>query len=139
MSTQTLCNVFKLNLVKGLENFNTGTPYTYKLALYSEAANLDASTVAYTTSEEITGVGYIAGGIALTPVEPALDAGKAIVSFINPVWSPATFTARYALVYNATTTAAVAVLDFGAEKIAVNSFTVQFPVADAENAIIRIA
>lgn len=139
MSSQTLCNVFKVNLLKGLENFNTGTPYTYNIALYDSTANLDADTLTYTATGEVVGTGYVAGGAVLTPTVPVLSGDKAVQSFANVIWTPASFTARYALIYNATTTAAVAVLDFGADKTAVTEFEVQFPVADASSAIIRIA
>lgn len=139
MSTQTVCNVFKLNLLKGLENFYTGTPYTYNIALYDSTAVLDADTTVYTATGEVVGTGYTAGGEALTPTIPVLDGDTAVQSFSNVTWSPAEFTARYALIYNATTSAAVAVLDFGADKTATNEFTVQFPTADAADAIIRVA
>ena len=131
--------VFKTNLLKGSENFNTGTSYVYKIALYNSAATLNADTLAYTTTGEITGTGYTAGGEILTPTVPTSDNGVAYVSFANVTWSPAAFTTRGALIYNSTTGAAVAVLNFGADKIATNSFTITFPTADASNAIIRFS
>ena len=138
-NVQTLCSVFKQNLLKGVENFNTGTPYTYKIALYTALANLDATTTAYTTANEITGTGYSAGGAILTPIVPGLTDTTAFVSFNNVTWSPASFTANSALIYNATTNAAVCVLNFGSDKVATNSFTITFPVDDASTAVIRIA
>ena len=138
-NVQTLCSVFKQNLLKGVENFNTGTPYTYKIALYTSLANLDATTTAYSTSNEITGTGYTAGGEVLTPIVPGLTDTTAFVSFNNVTWNPASFTANSALIYNATTGAAVCVLNFGSDKVATNTFTITFPVDDASTAVIRIA
>lgn len=137
--TQTQCTVFKLNLLKGLENFNTGTPYTYKIALYDANATLDESTLAYTANNEVTGGGYIAGGANLTPIIPASSGSTAYVSFDNVTWTGVSFTARGALIYNATTNAAVAVLNFGNDKTANSTFTVTFPTPNATNAIIRIS
>jgi hypothetical protein len=141
MIVQTACTVFKTNMLKGLENFNTGSPYTYKIALYNANANLDDTTTAYTTVNEISGTGYTAGGLALTPVSLSYDTtnNTAYVSFNNAVWSPASFTCRGALVYNSTTNAAVFVLNFGSDKTATGSFTVQFPTANSTNAILRIS
>lgn len=139
MITQTVCNSFKLNVLKGLEDFDPASSYTYKIALYDANATLDADTIAYTTTNEITGTGYTAGGETLTKVAPSLSGSTAIVTFPNVTWNPAGFTTRGALIYNATTGAAVAVLNFGEDKTAVNTFTVSFPTADANNAIIRIS
>ena len=136
---QTQCTVFKTNLLKGLENFNTGTTYVYKIALYDAYADLSASTTAYTTNNEITGTGYTAGGKTLSPTVPNSSGTTAYVSFANVTWNPASFTCRGALIYNSTTGAAVAVLNFGADKTATNTFTISFPTADADNAIIRLA
>ena len=137
--TQGQCTVFKVNLLKGLENFNTGTTYTYKIALYTASATLDAGTLAYSTDNEVSGTGYTAGGKVLAPTVPLSSGTTAYISFANVTWSPASFTTRGALIYNSTTGAAVAVLDFGADKTATNTFTVTFPTADASNAIIRIS
>jgi hypothetical protein len=141
MIVQTACTVFKSNMLKGLENFNTGTPYTYKIALYNALADLDDTTTVYTTNNEVTGTGYSAGGIALTPTTILSDTenNTAYVSFSNVTWSPASFTCRGALVYNSTTNAAVFVLNFGSDKTATSSFTVQFPTANSTNAILRIS
>jgi hypothetical protein len=136
---QTQCTVFKVNLLKGTENFNVGSPYTYKIALYTASANLNADTLAYTTTDEITGTGYAAGGEDLTPTVPSSGSGTAFVSFADVTWDPASFTTRGALIYNGTTGAAVAVLNFGSDKTATNTFTVTFPTADASNAILRIS
>lgn len=141
MIVQTACTVFKSNMLKGLENFNTGSPYTYKIALYNALADLDDTTTVYTTSNEVTGSGYTAGGIALTPttILSDTDNNTAYVSFANVTWSPASFTCRGALVYNSTTNAAVFVLNFGSDKTATSTFTVQFPTANSTSAILRIS
>ena len=135
---QTQCTVFKVNLLKALENFNTGSPYVYRIALYTAIANLDADTLLYTTDGEITGTGYTAGGELLYPTVPVSSDGVAYISFANVTWNPANFTCRGALIYNGTTGAAVAVLNFGSDKTATNTFTVTFPTSTATSAIIRI-
>lgn len=139
MIAQGQCTVFKVNLLKGLENFNTGSPYVYKVALYNALANLDANTTTYTTTNEITGTGYVAGGKVLAPIVPSSSGSTAFVSFANVTWNPASFTCRGALIYNSTTNAAVAVLNFGSDKTPNSTFTIEFPPADANNAIIRIS
>lgn len=141
MIQQGLCTIFKQNCLSGLENFAVGTTYTYKIALYTALANLGPSTTAYTTDGEITGTGYTAAGKVLTPIVPASDQqnNTAYVSFANVTWDPASFTARGALIYNSTTGAAVAVLDFGSDKTATNTFTVTFPAATSTTAVIRFS
>jgi hypothetical protein len=136
---QTQCTIFKENLLQALENFTLASPYVYKIALYNANANLDASTLAYTSTNEVTGTGYTAGGLVLTVIPPAYSGSTAYISFNNVTWNPASFTCRGALIYNSTTGAAVAVLNFGSDKTASNSFTITFPTADASNAIIRIS
>lgn len=141
MIQQGLCTIFKKNCLSGLENFAVGTPYTYKIALYTALANLGPDTLAYTSNGEITGTGYTATGEVLTVVPPASDdqTDTAYVSFANETWNPASFTARAALIYNSTTGAAVAVLDFGSDKTATSTFTVTFPTATSTTAIIRFS
>lgn len=136
---QTQCTVFKANMLKALENFNVGTPYTYKIALYDANANLGASTTEYTTDHEIVGTGYTAGGLALTIIPPAYNGSTAYISFDNISWTDVSFITRGALIYNATTNAAVAVLNFGSDKQASPNFNIAFPTADAANAILRIS
>ena len=136
---QTQCTVFKSNLLKGLENFTLATPYVYMIALYNANAALDASTTIYTSDNEVVGTGYTAGGRTLVLIPPASSGTTAFVSFNNVTWTPASFTTRGALIYNSTTNAAVAVLNFGSDKTATNSFTITFPTADASTAIIRIS
>lgn len=137
--TQTQCTIFKVNLLKGTENFTLTSPYVYKIALYTANADLSASTIAYSTENEVVGSGYTAGGRTLVVIPPAYSGNTAYVSFNNVTWDPASFTTRGALIYNSTTGAAVAVLNFGSDKIAVNSFTISFPTADSSNAILRIS
>jgi hypothetical protein len=141
MITQTACTVFKSNMLKGLENFNAGTPYTYKIALYNALADLGDATTAYTTTNEVTGSGYAAGGVVLAPttILSNTEDNTAYLSFANVTWTPANFTCRGALVYNSTTNAAVFVLNFGSDKTATTSFTVQFPTANSTSAILRIS
>jgi hypothetical protein len=139
MITQNLCNIFKLNVLKGLEDFDVASSTVYKIALYDQGADLSADTPAYTTVNEVTGTGYTAGGETLTKVSPVLSGSTAVVTFANVTWNPASFTTRGALIYNASTNAAVAVLDFGEDKTTTGTFTVTFPTADASSAIIRIS
>jgi hypothetical protein len=139
MIVQTACTVFKFNLISGAEDFNSPSPYVYKIALYNANADLNNTTTAYTTTNEVTGTGYTAGGIALTPVVGSDTTNNvAYVSFSNVTWNPASFTCRGALIYNSTTGAAVAVLNFGSDKTATTSFTIQFPSATSTSAILRI-
>jgi len=143
MISQGQCNIFKQNCLSGLENFAVGTSYVYKIALYTSLANLTPDTTAYSTTGEITGSGYTAGGKTLTVSQvPTYDASNdtAYINFANVTWNPASFTARAALIYNATTNAAVAVIDFGSDKTntAAGTFTVTFPTATSTSAIIRI-
>jgi hypothetical protein len=139
MIVQGQCTVFKLNLLSGLENFATGTPYVYKIALYTANADLNAATLVYTTLNEVVGTGYVAGGNVLTPIAPASSGSTAYISFNNVLWSASSFLSRGALIYNSTTNAAVAVLDFGSDKTASGTFTVTFPPATATTAVIRIS
>lgn len=138
---QGQCTVFKKNCLSGLENFAVGTPYVYKIALYNAFSNIGPNTLVYTTDNEAAGTGYTAGGEVLTVIPPTSDnqTYTAYVSFANVTWSPASFTARGALIYNSTTGAAVAVLDFGSDKTATNTFTVTFPVNNSTNAVIRFS
>jgi len=136
---QGTCTIFKKNCLSGLENLAAGTPYTYKIALYTANANLSYATTAYTTSNEISGTGYTSGGKTLTPIVPATLDQTAYVSFNNVTWTGVSFTCRGALIYNSTTNAAVAVLDFGSDKVAGPNFIVTFPTASSTTAIIRFS
>jgi hypothetical protein len=136
---QGQCTIFKKNCLSGLENFASGTSYVYKIALYTANADLSYATLAYTTVGEVSGTGYTAGGQVLTVIPPATSDETAYLSFSNVTWNPASFTTRGALIYNSTTNAAVAVLDFGADKSPTTSFTITFPTNNASNAIIRFS
>lgn len=131
--------VFKQNCLSGLENFAAGTPYVYKIALYTANADLSYTTLIYTSSNEVSGTGYTAGGETLTPIVPTSSGQTAYVSFNNVTWTGVSFTCRGALIYNSTTNAAIAVLDFGSDKTAGPNFTITFPTADSTSAIIRFS
>ena len=136
---QGATTTFMQNLLNGNDNFTTGT---YYIALYNANANLDQTTTVYTTSNEVTGTGYTAGGQPLTiTVTPTVDNqyNTAYISFANAVWNPASCTARGALVYNYTTKATCFVLNFGSDKTCNSSFTVQFPAATSTSAILSIS
>jgi|TARA_R100000315_G_scaffold50687_1_gene24689 VCBS repeat-containing protein len=139
--TQAMCTSFKQELLEAVHNFKNSGGDTFKIALYTSSASLGASTTAYSTSNEVSGTGYTAGGNTLTRVDPSSSGTTAITDFADTTWSSATITARGALIYNnSDSNKAVAVLDFGADKISSGGdFTIQFPAADASNAIIRIA
>jgi len=140
--TQAMCTSFKVELLTGTHDFTNSTGDSFKLALYTSSATLDASTTAYTVSNEASGTGYSAGGGTLTNVTPTSSGTTAFTDFADLTFSSATITARGCLIYNDTESGdpAVAVLDFGGDKTSTNGdFTIQFPVADASNAIIRIA
>ena len=139
--TQAMCTSFKTQLLTGTHDFTNGTGDTFKIALFTSAATLDATTTAYSTSNEASGTGYTAGGNTLTNVTPTSSGTTAFTDFADTTWSSASITARGALIYNSTEAdAAVVVLDFGSDKTSTaGDFTIQFPTADASNAIIRIA
>lgn len=141
--SQAMCTSFKVGILDGTFDFSSGTSQTFKIALFTSAATLDASTTAYSTSNETSGTGYTAGGNTLTiSTNPTSSGTTAYLSFSNTTWSTATITARGALIYlaNGTTNPSVAVLDFGGDKTSTaGDFTINFPTADASSAIIRIA
>jgi len=136
--TQAMCSSFKQQILLGEHDLDTDT---IKLALYTSAATLSAATTAYSTSDEVVGTGYTAGGNTLTGASVSLSGTTAYVDFSDTTWTTATITARGALIYNSSkSNKAIAVLDFGADKTSTaGSFTVQFPTNDASSAIIRIA
>ena len=141
--SQAMCTSFKVGLLDGDFDFGSGTSQTFKIALYTSSATLDASTTAYSATNEVSGTGYTAGGNTLTISQVPTSSGTtAFLDFADTTWSTATITARGALIYlaNGTTNPAVAVLDFGGDKTSTaGDFTIQFPTADASNAILRIA
>ena len=134
------CNVFRTGLMNGTFNFTSGT---FKIALYTNEATLDATTTAYTATGEVTDAGYTAGGetltITQTPTTGNAPSTTAYISFANASWTGA-ITARGALIYQSGGgDPAVCVLDFGSNKTSTTTFTVQFPAATDTSAIIRIA
>ena len=142
-----LCTSFKQQLLEAVHDFRTSGD-TFYMALYTNSATLDASTTAYTATGETTntsGSAYVAGGQALTNVNPTTGGTTAFTDFADEVWPTASFTARGALIYNSTpthtyTNPSVVVLDFGSDKTAsAGDFTVIFPTASASDAILRIA
>ena len=140
--TQAMCTSFKVALLDGEMDFSSNTSQTFKIALYTSAATLSAATTVYSVTNEVSGTNYSAGGNTLTiSANPASSGTTAFLDFADTTWADATITARGALIYKAGgTTPAVAVLDFGADKISTaGDFTVQFPAADATNAVVRIA
>jgi len=136
-----MCTSFKQELLVGTHNFTATSGNSFKLALYTSSASLGASTTAYTTSNEVSGTGYTAAGAALTSVTPTTSGTTAFGDFADLTFSSSTITANGALIYNDTQSdKAVCVLAFGGDKTSTaGDFTIQFPTADASNAIIRIA
>ena len=138
-----MCTSFKQELMVGTHNFTTSTGDTFKLALYDNNASFDASTTAYTATDEVPNSGtYTAGGGTLTNVTPTTSGTTALTDFADITFTSATITARGALIYNDTAAGdpTVVVLDFGSDKSSTSGdFQIVFPTADASNAIIRIA
>ena len=142
--TSAICTSFKVDLLKGVHDFTATTGDTFKIALYDSDATLGASTTAFSTSEEITntsGTAYTSGGATLTSVTPVASSTTAVCDFADVSYTSASFTANGALIYNSSdSNAAVCAIAFGSDKTATNgTFTIQFPTADATNAIIRLA
>ena len=143
--SQAMCTSFKQELLEGQHDFRSGG-HTFKLALYTSSATLDATTTDYSVTNEVSGTGYTAGGGTLTNVNPTTSGTTAFTDFNDLTFSAATITANGALIYNTTTgggsgtTDSVVVLAFGGDKTSTaGDFTIQFPTADASNAIIRIS
>ena len=139
--TSTLTTSFKKELLEAIHNFKNSGGDTFKLALYTSSATLGATTTAYSSSNEASGTNYTAGGAALTNVDPTTSGTTAFTDFADLTFSNATITANGCLIYNDTNSdKAVCVLAFGGDKTSTaGDFTIQFPTADASNAIIRIA
>jgi hypothetical protein len=144
--SQTATTSFKVELLQAVHNFGPTSPNTFYIALYTSAANIGPTTTVYTTSDEVVGTGYVAGGKALTiTISPTSGTNTngittAYISFATVTWPNSTFTVRGALIYNVTQgSKSVAVLDFGADKILTDdTLQVVFPTADANSAIVRI-
>jgi hypothetical protein len=147
--SQTLATSFKVEILDGIHNFGTGVirastaADTFKIALYTANATLNATTTVYTTDNEVTGAGYVAGGNTLVISQVPTSTNTETVAwlnFANSSWPSATFSANGALIYNSTQgNKAVAVLNFGSTKTTTNqTFTVTFPASSSSAAIIRI-
>ena len=137
-----MCTSFKKELLEAKHDFLNSGGDTFRLALYTNSATFTAATTAYTSTNEVSGTNYTAKGNSLTRVDPTTSGTTALTEFSDTTWSSATITARGALLYNdsASGDPTCLVLDFGADKVSTaGDFTVQFPAADASNAIIRIA
>ena len=143
--SSAICNTFKQEILVGTHNFTASSGDTFNIALYTSSASLGAATTAYASTNEITntaGSAYSAKGKAITSVTPALDGSTACCDFADISWTSASFTANGCLIFNDTVAGdpAVCVVAFGADKTVSNgTFTIQFPAADASNAIVRIA
>ena len=142
--TSAVCNSFKAEVLQALHNFTASSGNTFKLALYTSSATLNKSTTAYSATNEISntsGSAYSAGGATLTSVTPALSTDTACCDFSDVSYTSASFTANGCLIYNDTNgDRAVCAIAFGSDKtVTSGTFTIQFPTADASNAIIRIA
>lgn len=141
-----MCTSFKQELLEGKHDFNLSSGHTFNIALFTSSATLGAATTDYAVTNEVSGSGYTAGGNTLTNIDPTTSGTTAFTDFADTTWSSATITANGALIYNTTTdggsgtTNAVCALAFGGDKTSTNGdFVIQFPTADASNAIIRIA
>ena len=147
--TSAVCTSFKVLILKGQMDFTASTGDTFNIALFTSSVTLGAGTTDYSTSNEITntsGTAYTAGGEALTSVTPTSSGTTAFCDFSDVSWTSASFTANGCLIYNTTTgtgtgtTDAVAAIAFGGDKtVSSGTFTIQFPTADASDAILRIA
>lgn len=136
--SQAMCSSFKQQILLGEHDLDTDV---IKIALYTSLATLGASTTVYTTSDEVVGAGYTAGGNTLTSPTVSLSGTTAFVDFADTSWTTATITARGALIYNSSkSNKAIAVLDFGSDKTSTaGTFTIQFPANNASDAVVRIA
>ena len=144
--TQAMCTSFKDQILEAVHDFRSSGGDTFKIALYTSSATLDATTTAYSATNEVANSGsYSAGGGTLTNISPTTSGTTAFTDFDDISFTSATITARGALIYNTTpthtyTNPAVAVLDFGGDKISTaGTFTIQFPAATSSDAIIRIS
>ena len=140
--TQAMCTSFKKELLEAKHNFLLSGGNTFKIALYTSSASLDASTTAYSATNEVSGTNYTAAGNTLTRVDPSSSGTTGFTDFADTTWSSSTITARGAVIYNDTASGdpSVLVLNFGSDKASSSGdFTIAFPAADASNAIIRIA
>lgn len=141
MIVQSVPNSFKQELILGIHDFTTSTGDVFKLALFTSSASLNANTTAYSATNEVTGTGYVAGGAALVNVTPVVSNGIGIVSFSDVTWPASTITARGGMIYNSSkANRAVLILDFGSDRTtSATTFTVTFPAATSDSAILRLS
>lgn len=139
--SSAVCTSWKSEVMTGLHNFTLSTGNAFKVALYTSAATIGATTTAYSATNEIAGTGYSAGGLALTNVTPTTSGTTALTDFADAQWTSASFTANGCLVYNTTNSnRAVFTIAFGGDvSVTSGTFTITWPTADASNAILRIA
>ena len=140
--TTAMCTSFKKELLEGKHNFLASGGNSFKLALYTSSATMSAATTAFTTTNQASGTNYTSGGAALTNINPTSSGTTAFTDFADLTFGTATVTARGCMIYNDTASGdpAVCILAFGGDKTSTaGDFTIQFPTADASNAIIRIA
>lgn len=134
--TTAICNSYKQEVLEGV---HTSTD-TYKIALYTDAATLSAATTAYSSTNEVSGTGYTAGGATLSGFSSGLSSNTGYITFSDPSWTSSTITARGCLIYNSSkSNKAVAAFDFGENVVSVSgTLTIDLPAAGA-SALIRIA
>jgi hypothetical protein len=141
--TQAMCTSFKQELFTATHNFAASGGDVFKIALYTNAASLGASTTVYSSSNEVaSGAGYTTGGFTLTNVDPTTSGTTAMCTFgVNPSWTSASFTCRGALIYNTSkSNKAVAVLDFGGDQtVSAGTFTINLPAVGPTTALLRLA
>jgi hypothetical protein len=135
--TQAMCTQFKRDVMLGLHDLDSDT---IRIALFTSSATLNATTTAYATTNEISGAGYTAGGVALASASVINNSTSGCFDATDPEWTSATFTARGALIYNDTESdLAIAVLDFGGDfTVAGGTFKIVFPAQTKDTAIVRI-
>jgi hypothetical protein len=136
-----MCTSFKKELLTATHNFAAAGGHTFKIALYTAAATLDATTTVYSATNESSGTNYTAGGFTLVNVDPSISGTTAMCSFsTNPTWTSATFNASQALIYNTSAgNKAVAVLDFGGtQTVAAGDFVITWPAVTATTALMRL-
>lgn len=139
--TQAMCTSFKQELFTATHNFALSGGHTFKIALYTSTATLDATTTVYSATNEVASTGYTAGGFTLTNVDPSVSGTTAMATFsVNPTWAGVTFTTSQALIYNDSQgDKAVAVLDFGGNQtVTAGTFTINLPSVTASTALLRL-
>ncbi len=141
--TTAMCTSFKVEILKAVHDFTASTGDTFKLALYTSSATMDATTTAYSATNEIAGgSGYTATGVACANATPVLSSTTAIYDWADATWTSSSFTANGCVMYDSTNAGkqSIFVIAFGSDQtVTSGTFTIQWPTADASNAIIRIA